>query len=952
MPDTNKKGAPAEAPETTSCCSDSTSNQGNTITILETAGPYLTKIHKADGTTEEYDDAASFFVHEELIRDLKHFAEYHQDELQKTKRLAIVRGKFVGKESAEKANVPGSFVRKNGNFTDQPLNLFLADIDGYRPGFADPITETEQAVLDYIDECLPASFKDCSFYWHLSSSAGMPGKEGILKCHIWFWSKTPYTTAQMKAWVKTTAPSIDRAIFSRVQIHFVADPIFEEGRVDPVPVRCGFHQGKTDYVDLIIDQATLDKAREQGSGEGGRDMAIETLPSDKDGLIGAFHKAFTAEDVLLHHLEGFEQVTERRYTWLDGGGTPEGVWVHDSGEMIGSSHNTWPIDGRANLWDVVRVFKFGDLDHQDGEEEDFETLGELQVGSRPSDLAMKAWAAQLPELKEFLAQEAAEKRNAVDQLVVDIGNASSEQIHGDIVELVRSMKSTGLDPGAVATLDKAIQKRLKDLSPVKASPPIAEVRQMTKPVACATPKEGLRILTGDQLANAREFRTVVYRDQNKQPLLFRTNGSWYLYGDGYFTEVDDETIRSEAWPFLSKAFIEDDNGRLQPMNPGLGVVAGVVDALKSAARLKLDAPPPVWIPGHENGKPLDLLVLQNGILNVRTGELLSHTPRFFSTNGLAFGYDPEASCPNWMAFLDQLWPDDVESQQLLQEWFGYCLTADTRQQKFLMLIGPKRSGKGTIGRVIKHLIGHKNFVGPTLSSLAERHGLEPWIDKLVAVIGDSRSPGKEPQLAVERILSITGEDSVSVPRMYKTAVDLRLTTRLMIMSNELLRLGDASGALVGRMLVLKLANSFFGKEDLALEDRLALELPGILNWALEGKRRLAERGRFVQPSSGAEVLQATHDANNPVGAFAAEFCELGAGFEERLDTLFAAWGLWCSEENRHPGVRTIFGKDFAAAFSELKTYRPRHHDQKQTYRGIRVRDGIREKLFFNGNPEV
>ena len=849
VPETKKNGAPAEAPQITYLYSNSTSNQGNTITILETVGPYLTKVYKSDGTADPYDDAASFRVHEELIRDLKHFAEYHQEELRGSKRLGIIRGKFVGTELGEKANVTGTYCRNNANFTDQPLHLFMIDIDGYRPGFADPIADTEQAVLDFFTDNLSPAFQDCSFYWHLSSSAGMPGKVGVLKCHVWLWSKTPYMTSQMHAWAKTIGPAIDSAVYRRVQLHYVCDPIFEEGRIDPVPVRCGFHQGKTDYVDLVIDQATLDKARDQGSGEGGSDMVLKD-PSEKDGLIGAFHKAFTAEDVLLHHLEGFEQVTERRYTWHDGGGTPEGVWVHDDGQHIGSSHNTWPIDGIANLWDVVRVFKFGDLDHREGEEEDFETLGEHQVGSRPSDLAMKAWAAQLPELKEFLAQEAAEKRNAVDQLVVDIGNASSEQIHGDIVELVRSMKSTGLDPGAVATLDKAIQKRLKDLSPVKASPPIAEVRQMTKPAACATPKEGLRILTGDQLANAREFRTVVYRDQNKQPLLFRTNSSWYLYGDGYFTEVDDETIRSEAWPFLSKAFIEDDNGKLQPMNPGLGAVTGVVDALKSAARLKLDMPPPVWIPGHENGNPLDLLVLQNGILNVRTGELLSHTPRFFSTNGLAFGYDSEASCPNWMAFLEQLWPGDVESQQLLQEWFGYCLTADTRQQKFLMLIGPKRSGKGTIGRMIKNLIGHKNFVGPTLSSLAESHGLEPWIDKLVAVVGDSRSAGKEPQIAVERILSITGEDSVSVRRMYKTAVDVRLTTRLMIMSNELLRLGDASGALVGRMLILKLVNCFFGKEDHTLEDRLTLELPGILNWALEGKRRLAERGRFVQPASG------------------------------------------------------------------------------------------------------
>lgn len=429
MPDTNKKGAPAEAPETTSCCSDSTSNQGNTITILETVGPCLTKVYKANGVSEDYGDAASFRVHEELIRDLKHFADYHQEELRGSKRLGIIRGKFVGTELGEKANVTGTYCRTNANFTDQPLHLFMIDIDGYRPGFADPIADTEQAVLDFFTDNLSPAFQDCSFYWHLSSSAGMPGKEGILKCHVWLWSKTPYTCAQLTEWAKSIGPAVDRAVYRRVQLHYVCDPIFEEGRIDPVPVRCGFHQGKTDYVDLAIDDATLAKARDQGSGEGGSDMVLKD-PSEKDGLIGAFHKAFTAEDVLLHHLEGFEQVTERRYTWHDGGGTPEGVWVHDDGQHIGSSHNTWPIDGIANLWDVVRVFKFGDLDHREGEEEDFETLGEFQVGSRPSDLAMKAWAAQLPELKEILeeGQEelARERHSALERWRADIQAAADE----------------------------------------------------------------------------------------------------------------------------------------------------------------------------------------------------------------------------------------------------------------------------------------------------------------------------------------------------------------------------------------------------------------------------------------------------------------------------------------------------------------------------------------------
>lgn len=111
--------------------------------------------------------------------------------------------------------------------------------------------------------------------------------------------------------------------------------------------------------------------------------------------------------MLMEHLEGlFEPgVNDRRWTWLDGGGTPEGVWVHSDGMHVGATHNTW---GRRswkapNLWDLVRVFKFGHLDHS---EDDFAQLDidEMEPHERPSHKAMVAWAKELPEVAEKLTE--------------------------------------------------------------------------------------------------------------------------------------------------------------------------------------------------------------------------------------------------------------------------------------------------------------------------------------------------------------------------------------------------------------------------------------------------------------------------------------------------------------------------------------------------------------------
>ena len=89
-------------------------------------------------------------------------------------------------------------------------------------------------------------------------------------------------------------------------------------------------------------------------------------------------------------------------------------------------------------------------------------------------------------------------------------------------------------------------------------------------------------------------------------------------------------------------------------------------------------------------------------------------------------------------FLAQLRPDDPESIQALQTWFGYCLVADTSQQKVLMLVGPRRGGEGAIGRVQRELVRDANCVGPRISSLATQFRLQGLVGKTLTIVSDAR----------------------------------------------------------------------------------------------------------------------------------------------------------------------------------------------------------------------
>ena len=317
------------------------------------------------------------------------------------------------------------------------------------------------------------------------------------------------------------------------------------------------------------------------------------------------------------------------------------------------------------------------------------------------------------------------------------------------------------------------------------------------------------------------------------------------------------------------------------------------------------------------------------------------TPCFFTPVALDYDFDANAGPPtNWLAFLNDLWPDDSQSIATLQEWFGYCLTLDTRQQKILMMVGPKRSGKGTIARVLRRLIGERNVAGPTLSSLSGEFGLQPLLGKSLAIIGDARLNGRDNSSQIERLLSISGEDSLSVGRKNMTAVEAKLDTRLMLLSNELPRFSDVSGALASRMIILQLTRSWFGEEDAGLFERLVPELPGILLWAIEGWQRLRRRGHFVVPESSREVQEELNDLTSPVGAFVRQCCDVGPELRVPRNELFDAYQRWCRSEGMlHIPSRAVFGRDLRTAVATLRS--SQEHGGTRFYQGLTLLSAAR-----------
>jgi putative DNA primase/helicase len=461
--------------------------------------------------------------------------------------------------------------------------------------------------------------------------------------------------------------------------------------------------------------------------------------------------------------------------------------------------------------------------------------------------------------------------------------------------------------------------------------------------------ETITLSPGAPLVSARTFMAKRFTHAGLRTLLHH-NGAFHAWTGTHYPEADDAGLRAGLYDFLDGAVRPFDDGKVGPFNPTRSKVADVLDALAAVANLRAGIRSPAWL-GEAVDLPADEIVAcRNGLLHLPSGTLLPHTPKLFTQHALDFDYDPMAPAPAaWLHFLAMIWDADeggerraaAEVIDALQEIFGYCLTADTRQQKAFLIIGPKRSGKGTIARTLTRLVGSENVAGPTLASLGQNFGLAPLIGKRVAIISDARLGGRADQQAIaERLLAISGEDALTIDRKYRPAWTGRLPTRFLVLSNELPRLADASGALASRFIVLVMTRSFYGQEDHGLETTLAAELPGILNWAIAGWRRLQDRGHFVQPSASAEAVQEFEDLGSPIGAFLRERCVLRTGASVLVDQLFAMWGDWCKENGwENHGTKASFGKNLRAALPSLTTSQPRDHDgrQRRCYEGIGLR---------------
>lgn len=264
----------------------------------------------------------------------------------------------------------------------------------------------------------------------------------------------------------------------------------------------------------------------------------------------------------------------------------------------------------------------------------------------------------------------------------------------------------------------------------------------------------------------------------------------------------------------------------------------------------------------------------------------------YITLKLGADYDESASCGRWQQFMDELFPAMPEMVAYIRRAFGYCLTGDTREQVFFLCYGLGRNGKSTFLNILRKLAGE--YAGATGFETFDADTAEARGDlaklracRIVTVI--EADEGR--RLAEARIKSITGGDMITARELYAMPFSYRPQFKLWMAMNHLPGIRGTDNGIWRRIHLIEFNQDFRGREDKWLEQKLVSELPGILNWALEGLRDWRQQG-LNPPQQVLDATQHYRDDSDLVGQWIKDSCITGNGKEMKAASGFLSYTRW------------------------------------------------------------
>jgi putative DNA primase/helicase len=387
-------------------------------------------------------------------------------------------------------------------------------------------------------------------------------------------------------------------------------------------------------------------------------------------------------------------------------------------------------------------------------------------------------------------------------------------------------------------------------------------------------------------------------------------GEWRRYEDGIWPTVSETSVKAEIANVIESAKPE-----------GIKPTASILASVTELTRIK------VFVPDERWDADSDILVCKNGALRISTGELTEHRPGHYATSAVPYAYDPEARRVIWDYFLRNTVP---VAANFLQEFAGYALTTEITHELAVWLFGPPGSGKSTFIAGLAAMLGHRAGILGLADLERSRFTLADLPGKTLVVASEQPSSYLASTNTLNAIIS--GEP-IQVERKYRDPFTVIPRAKVCWAMNELPRVADANSGLFRRVKVVTFPALAENERDPKIKHAIEQEGAGILNWALEGLRRLKERGHFEVPAGVEDATKQFRENNDVPALFIDDRCVRGTDFEVAAAKLYREYKYWCEENGHRPQSSTRVATDWQRLGFERKRTM-----SGTVYQGLRVVD--------------
>ena len=327
-----------------------------------------------------------------------------------------------------------------------------------------------------------------------------------------------------------------------------------------------------------------------------------------------------------------------------------------------------------------------------------------------------------------------------------------------------------------------------------------------------------------------------------------------------------------------------------------------------------------------------LVNVRNGLLDIRDMSFKEHTPSYLSTVQLNVEYNPQVDCPQFKKFLNEVL--DCKLIPLVQEIVGYLLTTNTASQKAFVFWGPARTGKSTLLWVVEYLLlGKKNVSNIPWQEIGDKFKTAELLGKLANVFSDLPSKSID-DTGIFKV--VTGEDYLMAEKKNKNPFKFKPFARLVFSCNELPRnYVDRTEGFYRRLIIVPFNRQIEkSKIDKALKYKFQREKEGILNWALEGLKRLYENNfEFSENELTDGVKKEYKRENNNVISFVEECCELDGLFSCSRIELYESYKEFCVEAGLKALSQIKFNKELEGNFNITRS----RNRKLRSWNGVRIK---------------